>query len=370
MAQNTTATTTTMPFDYYAELQVEPTASLRQITNAYHRLARVRHPDRNHGRERDATVSFQRLQGAYETLADAGRRARYDKTRPAPAPAVPPPPTSHNQNTATNDDDDEDEDMDWHFFDDDDDDNDNENKKDKDNGDEDEDWHFFGDDDSDNEFSTGDFGFAHYFQTKKGTTTARPPVATPPSTPQPQPQPQDEVRNRDEYRAALVRDAYGTIGWEKDLVAMFEADYRKRKQEEQRNNKEDGRIKVLPADAVREWAEAAARQTVTAILTQERKEQEQRWRDLAPETGGNGESKEQNKRQRQISCFHSCVCIRHPKPSDWKCDDCWGATDRCAYECPYCNIIICSHCFNCFNDLRCKVMGFARYFKDVQRPLD
>lgn len=65
-------------FDYYAELEVKRTASLEEITSSYRRLARVHHPDRNRGNEARATVAFQRLQGAYETLSDPISRDCYD----------------------------------------------------------------------------------------------------------------------------------------------------------------------------------------------------------------------------------------------------------------------------------------------------
>lgn len=67
----------------YAELGVEPTAKLEQITSSYRRLARVHHPDRNHGNEESATVAFQRLQHAYEMLSDPSQREKYDNHRSA-----------------------------------------------------------------------------------------------------------------------------------------------------------------------------------------------------------------------------------------------------------------------------------------------
>lgn len=70
-------------FDFYKELQVERTASLGQITSSYRRLARLHHPDRNYGNEEQATVSFQRLQEAYDTLSNPIKRANYDNPRRA-----------------------------------------------------------------------------------------------------------------------------------------------------------------------------------------------------------------------------------------------------------------------------------------------
>lgn len=47
-------------FDYYAELQLEPGASIDDVRSAYRRLALVRHPDRNPN-DATATASFQRV---------------------------------------------------------------------------------------------------------------------------------------------------------------------------------------------------------------------------------------------------------------------------------------------------------------------
>lgn len=65
-------------FDYYAELQVERSASLTEINSAYRRLARIHHPDKNPDNQEEATTIFQRLQLAHETLSDPDKRERYD----------------------------------------------------------------------------------------------------------------------------------------------------------------------------------------------------------------------------------------------------------------------------------------------------
>jgi molecular chaperone DnaJ len=62
--------------DYYRILGVARDASMAAIKRAYRRLAKELHPDK-------ATVgaeAFQDLQAAYETLADAERRRRYDES--------------------------------------------------------------------------------------------------------------------------------------------------------------------------------------------------------------------------------------------------------------------------------------------------
>jgi DnaJ like chaperone protein len=54
------------------QLGLDETANLEEIKAAYKRLARVHHPDRFHGLDEEivkaATVSFQKIRGAYESL--------------------------------------------------------------------------------------------------------------------------------------------------------------------------------------------------------------------------------------------------------------------------------------------------------------
>lgn len=64
------------PLGYYACLGVQPKAPTSVIKAAYRALAQEWHPDRNTSPE--ATARFQALQRAYETLADAAKRAAYD----------------------------------------------------------------------------------------------------------------------------------------------------------------------------------------------------------------------------------------------------------------------------------------------------
>jgi molecular chaperone DnaJ len=62
------------PKDYYQLLGVPRNASLAAIERAFRRLARRLDPRRVEG----TSDSFAELQAAYETLADAERRSRYD----------------------------------------------------------------------------------------------------------------------------------------------------------------------------------------------------------------------------------------------------------------------------------------------------
>ncbi|KAI9744107.1 MAG: hypothetical protein M1818_002259 [Claussenomyces sp. TS43310] len=63
--------------DYYAILEVLQTATSEEIRKSYRRLARIKHPDKN-GNIQSATVAFQTLVRAYETLNDATTRSNYD----------------------------------------------------------------------------------------------------------------------------------------------------------------------------------------------------------------------------------------------------------------------------------------------------
>ncbi len=66
--------------DYYAALGVSPTASQKDITTAYRRLARQFHPDANPNDE-SAEDRFKEVSAAYDVVGDAERRAEYDQVR-------------------------------------------------------------------------------------------------------------------------------------------------------------------------------------------------------------------------------------------------------------------------------------------------
>ena len=67
--------------DFYDVLGVPPTASPKEITRAYRKLARELHPDtRTSGGNDDR---FKQVTAAYEVLGDEGRRREYDQVRAA-----------------------------------------------------------------------------------------------------------------------------------------------------------------------------------------------------------------------------------------------------------------------------------------------
>ncbi len=63
--------------DYYKTLGVSSTATAKEITSAYRKLAKKHHPDTNPGEEE----TFKEISAAYDVLGDADRRKEYDEVR-------------------------------------------------------------------------------------------------------------------------------------------------------------------------------------------------------------------------------------------------------------------------------------------------
>ncbi|CAM1511447.1 Fc.00g089600.m01.CDS01 [Cosmosporella sp. VM-42] len=104
------------PRDYYADLELPPTADVQEIKKQFRKLALKYHPDRNPGRETEVNSKFQVIQSAHEVLTDPEQKAKYDATRtrsryPASSgvkgnpwsnvSAQYPPPPRRNQSTRT-----------------------------------------------------------------------------------------------------------------------------------------------------------------------------------------------------------------------------------------------------------------------------
>jgi molecular chaperone DnaJ len=66
--------------DYYATLGVSSTATPKEITSAYRKLARELHPDANPG-DQAAEDRFKEVSAAYEVVGDPDKRAEYDEAR-------------------------------------------------------------------------------------------------------------------------------------------------------------------------------------------------------------------------------------------------------------------------------------------------
>src|SRR5712692_3471355 len=69
---------TTSKQDYYELLGVPRKAALKQIRQAYRKLARKHHPDLNPG-DKSAEERFKQIQEAYDVLSDSKKRQMYDQ---------------------------------------------------------------------------------------------------------------------------------------------------------------------------------------------------------------------------------------------------------------------------------------------------
>lgn len=63
--------------DYYDVLECDPSSSSTKIKLAYHRLAKMYHPDRSSG----SIEKFQEIHLAYEILGDSELKTKYDRMR-------------------------------------------------------------------------------------------------------------------------------------------------------------------------------------------------------------------------------------------------------------------------------------------------
>jgi len=68
-----------MARDLYDVLGVSRSASDADIKKAYRRLAMKYHPDRNPGKEKEATEKFKEINEAYGVLGDPEKRKQYDQ---------------------------------------------------------------------------------------------------------------------------------------------------------------------------------------------------------------------------------------------------------------------------------------------------
>src|SRR5258708_15834618 len=75
--------------DYYDVLGVPRTATQKEITSAFRKLARKHHPDLNAG-DKQAEAKFKEISEAHDVLSDAKNRKLYDEFGPdwrSPHPA-------------------------------------------------------------------------------------------------------------------------------------------------------------------------------------------------------------------------------------------------------------------------------------------
>jgi DnaJ-class molecular chaperone len=64
--------------DFYEVLEISKSASADEIKKAYKKLAIKWHPDKNPGKEKEATEKFKEIAEAYATLSDPQKRKNYD----------------------------------------------------------------------------------------------------------------------------------------------------------------------------------------------------------------------------------------------------------------------------------------------------
>lgn len=67
--------------DYYSILQIEDDAAQDEIKQAYHKMARLFHPDNFKGSQEEAAEQMAKINEAYQMLSNVDKRAAYDADR-------------------------------------------------------------------------------------------------------------------------------------------------------------------------------------------------------------------------------------------------------------------------------------------------
>src|SRR5256884_5446417 len=75
--------------DYYDVLGVPQSATEKDISRAYRKLAKQYHPDANPG-NKEAEEKFKAVSAAYDVLGDSAKRKEYDEVRQMVASGVGP----------------------------------------------------------------------------------------------------------------------------------------------------------------------------------------------------------------------------------------------------------------------------------------
>ncbi len=87
---------------YYARLGLHPSASVREIRQAYRELSKLYHPDTTTLPAAIALTKFQQLNEAYATLSSPEKRTTYDRSIGySSIPVVQPLPDLHRASTST-----------------------------------------------------------------------------------------------------------------------------------------------------------------------------------------------------------------------------------------------------------------------------
>ncbi|TPX08451.1 uncharacterized protein E0L32_010068 [Thyridium curvatum] len=74
--------------DYYADLELSPTADVNDVKKQFRKLALKYHPDRNPGREAEVNSRFQTIQSAHEVLTSPDQKTKYDTHRRSRYPSA------------------------------------------------------------------------------------------------------------------------------------------------------------------------------------------------------------------------------------------------------------------------------------------
>ncbi|CAK7198715.1 hypothetical protein SEUCBS139899_001379 [Sporothrix eucalyptigena] len=67
--------------DYYADLELPPSADVADVKKQFRKLALKYHPDRNPGKEAEVNAKFQTIQAAHEILSSPEQKSKYDSHR-------------------------------------------------------------------------------------------------------------------------------------------------------------------------------------------------------------------------------------------------------------------------------------------------
>lgn len=67
--------------NYYNILQIDENATQEEVRQAYHKMARLFHPDNFKGAQKDAEEQMAKINEAYDILYDVNKRAAYDLRR-------------------------------------------------------------------------------------------------------------------------------------------------------------------------------------------------------------------------------------------------------------------------------------------------
>ncbi|KAI1632913.1 hypothetical protein F4809DRAFT_655748 [Biscogniauxia mediterranea] len=278
-------------FDYYAELGVERTASEQEITGAYRRLALVHHPDKNPGNVEEATVIFQKIQEAHETLSDPAKRQEYDRAHHTP-----------------------------YYF-----------QFQQDEGEEDEygqsfyDWRQFS--------NQAYYGYQPMSPSHDHFWGARPPFASPFN----QPTETGTGYNERQEDHPVVRDAEEE--WRQRSKRMrHEAALRAALREQEEKDK------ASKKEAERQCQEESLKAIRESQLNAERKRQETRWQRFRATT----------KEEKAMHCLHSEACTKIQHKNKVKCDVCKAKRGMTSFQCPHCDLSLCQLCVTRFTEDRVK----------------